>query len=433
AFGDAPTLRSVSPLEASGGIVSAARTPDGRGLFLTDSSGTVYTTGDARLSGSLADVSLRSPVVAIGSPPTGSGYWMANSDGEVFGFGGARVEGSLVPGERSDVVALTVDPESGGYWLVARRGAVYPFAVRSLNAAPALRPLIASGLAGIVPGPAGTAWLVGATGAVTLASAPSPAGPKRPRSDLVAAPLLPEPPAGGARGGKNPAPVVGVASLPNGTGGWFVTAAGRVRTLGAGRYFGDLRTPRLARVEAASKRQSSVMFGERQLVSSEEAAGQSATPLGNRDQVTARHPIVFPFKDPALAEGVSQWTLDQGVDITPLGGACGPAAPEVAVSDGVIVQEGISGFGPAAPILLVESGPLEGRYIYYGHAYPALVPVGSHVSVGQPISDVGCGIVGYSSGPHIEIGISAPGGPPCCPAMGETSSYMEQLLVSSLR
>jgi murein DD-endopeptidase MepM/ murein hydrolase activator NlpD len=137
------------------------------------------------------------------------------------------------------------------------------------------------------------------------------------------------------------------------------------------------------------------------------SSGGSGSPSSGPPQVSSGGGFTFPLPKSA-ASPPSTWSPDQGVDISAPGGT-----PEFAVCAGTIVLHGIGGFGPWAPVLHCDS-PFDGySYVYYGHAGPVnQLPVGTHVGAGQVMSEVGPGIVGISSGPHLEIGFADSSGSP---------------------
>jgi peptidoglycan hydrolase CwlO-like protein len=149
-------------------------------------------------------------------------------------------------------------------------------------------------------------------------------------------------------------------------------------------------------------------------------ASASARASGFSGPVSSSGGFVFPLPKSA-ASSPGSWSPDQGVDISAPGNT-----PELAVCSGTIVLHGIGGFGSWAPVLHCDS-PVGGySYVYYGHAGPAdQLPIGTHVGAGQVMSSIGPGIVGISTGPHLEIGFCDASG---SPIGAQTAGTMMSLL-----
>jgi hypothetical protein len=137
---------------------------------------------------------------------------------------------------------------------------------------------------------------------------------------------------------------------------------------------------------------------------SEAPAGAAAGPATQG----AGSSLDFPIPRGEVAPPATWSLVGGGVDIAAPGDT-----PELAVCAGTVVLHGIGGLGPWTPVLRCAS-PIAGRdYIYYGDAGPGdWTPVGTPVSAGQTISEVGPGIIGNSTGPDLEIGFADASGAP---------------------
>lgn len=171
---------------------------------------------------------------------------------------------------------------------------------------------------------------------------------------------------------------------------------------------------RLAQIQAAQAAAAARAAAAAAAADQVQGSGSASVPAAGAPSVGSSG-FVFPLPK-GVAGGPGTWSPDDGVDITAPGDT-----PEYAVCSGTIVLHGIGGFGPSAPVLHCDSSVGGYSYVYYGHAGPAgQLPVGTHVGAGAVIGSVGPGIVGISTGPHLEIGFADASGAPIGPGSAGT-------------
>ncbi|MEA3019044.1 MAG: hypothetical protein QOI47_568 [Actinomycetota bacterium] len=232
AFGGRPTFARANdisdPRRAVGPKVpvrGAAATPTGRGAWVVDGNGSVYSFGDARFFGSMGGQRLNRPVVGMAARPDGLGYWLVATDGGIFTFGSAGFFGSTgALALRSPIVGMASTPTGGGYWLVAGDGGIFSFGdalfFGSTGGLPLAQPIV-----GMAPSPSGHGyWMVARDGGVF---------------SFGDAPFL-----GSAVGRRElTAPATAIVGTPSGLGYWVLDSAGTAFTFGDAPVFGSGVTP----------------------------------------------------------------------------------------------------------------------------------------------------------------------------------------------
>jgi hypothetical protein len=197
-------------------VVGVAAAPDGKGYWLAQAGGGVFSYGDAGFYGSLPGegITPRSPIFGITATPDGKGYWLVGADGGVFSFGDARFFGSLGSAPPAEpVVAIVATRDGQGYWLVSADGFPHRFgdaAFFSYRSPGLLDPPIV-GMASTPDG--GGYWEVAADGGVFSF------GDARFFGSMGGKPLN--------------RPIVGIVADPNTGGYWEVASDGGVFAFGA--------------------------------------------------------------------------------------------------------------------------------------------------------------------------------------------------------
>lgn len=206
---------------ATSPVVPASYAPRRHGYYLSSAAGNVYDFG-VSFEGSLTASKRKpaAPLAGIAVPSNGRGYYLPSSAGNVYNFD-APFDGSLTKSNvkpPTPVVGLA-PYRSSGYYLATSGGNIYNFGKAPFRGSPASSGTrVSAPVAGIATDPKGGYWLATQDGGVLNFGAPS---------------------FGSMKGKTLPAPVVGIAAAPDGSGYLLVTANGNVYNFGHARWFGS--------------------------------------------------------------------------------------------------------------------------------------------------------------------------------------------------
>jgi hypothetical protein len=205
-----------------------ASTPDGAGYWMVASDGGVFTFGNARFFGSMANQHLNSPIIGIIPTADGGGYWLLAGDGGVFTFGDAEFLGSLGDIKlQAPIVGVASSTNEGVAGSPGPMGATGP--TGPAGASGDVGPAGPTGLTG----PTGPSGATGPTGPSGDIGPLGPTGPTGPNGATGATgPLGPTGP-NGATGATGPTGPTG-ATGANGVSGGFESSAGVTMTSTAG-------------------------------------------------------------------------------------------------------------------------------------------------------------------------------------------------------
>ena len=250
-------------------FVAITPIPDGKGYWLAQAGGGVYSFGNAGFYGSLPGLHItpNAPITGIASTPDGKGYWLVGADGGVFAFGDAGFYGSL-PGlhitPNAPITGIASTPDGKGYWLVGADGGVFAFgdATYQGHQTPAFAPYesiasLAGGNYAVASAHPGAIWdepsntkvsALPTTGDFPLAASisgaavtPTGKGAWQVGLDGGVFAFGTAPFEGSLPGiGVAPnTPIVGIASTADGAGYWLVGADGGVFAFGNAGFYGS--------------------------------------------------------------------------------------------------------------------------------------------------------------------------------------------------